>query len=239
MELYKFRQSKRKFVPGAQRHVRLTRYDAAPSTSVRIVPEAISSLPSEPEKAMEALVWAFAHSPTAESVNLSQAMESFMEDNDDNEDKDKSIIDRLMDVATTAVGEMAKAALPIGQMTNGQSLVGDASIAPEAIPAPTGKPARKKRSAESYRANRRVAAARARSAKALARETARKKVAKKAVKKKAEKKSAPKKTVKKAAKQSKSSKSPEKTKSPRKKAAKKEKSAAPKKSTKKSKRSKR
>jgi hypothetical protein len=76
-------------------------------------------------------------------------MESFMYDN---EDKDKSVIDKLMDVVTTGVSEMAKAALPSGQMTNGQLLVGDASIAPEAIPAPTAKPARKKRAAAPYRA---------------------------------------------------------------------------------------
>jgi len=124
-----------------------------------------------------------------------------MYDNDDNEDKDKSVIDKLMDVVTTGVSEMAKAALPSGQMTNGQLLVGDASIAPEAIPAPTAKPARKKRAAAPYRANRRVAAATARTAKAPARETARKKTVKKAAKKIAAKKSAPKKTVKKAAKQ--------------------------------------
>jgi hypothetical protein len=56
-------------------------------------------------------------------------MESFMDDKDDN---DKSVIDKLMDVVTTSASEVAKAALPNGQMTNGL-LVGSAAIAPEAI----------------------------------------------------------------------------------------------------------
>ena len=50
--------------------------------------------------------------------------------NDNDEDKDKSVIDKLMDVVTTGVSEMAKAALPSSQLTNGQLLVGHASVAP-------------------------------------------------------------------------------------------------------------
>jgi hypothetical protein len=183
----------------------------------------------------------FAHIPTAESVSLSGATESFMDDNDNSDDKDKSVIDKLMDVVTTGVSEVAKAALPTGQMTNGQLLVGDAAIAPEAIPAPTEKPARKKRAAAPFRANRRAAAARARTAKAPDREAAPKKTVEKAAKKTAAKKPAPKKTVNKAAEQSKSTKAPKNTakKSVPKNTAKKAKKAAPKKSTKKSKKSKR
>ena len=57
-----------------------------------------------------------------------------MYDNDDNEDKDKSVIDKLMDVVTTGVSEMAKAALPSGQMTNGQLLVDDAALRQRPFP---------------------------------------------------------------------------------------------------------
>jgi len=85
---------------------------------------------------------------------------------DDNDDTDKSVIDKLMEVVTTGVSGMAKAALTTAQKTNGQLLAGDAAIKPEAIPAPTAKAARKKRAA-AYRANKRVAAARARNSKLL------------------------------------------------------------------------
>lgn len=130
---------------------------------------------------------------------------------DDNDDTDKSVIDKLMEVVTTGVSGMAKAALTTAQKTNGQLLAGDAAIKPEAIPASTAKAARKKRAAAPYRANKRVAAARARNSKAPAVETAPKKTVKKAVQKGAAKKSAPKKTASKTAKQSKSTKPPKNT----------------------------
>ena len=79
-----------------------------------------------------------------------------MDGDDDNDDNGKSVIDKLIDVVTNSASEVTKAALPSGQMTNGL-LIGDAAIAPEAIPVPTARPARKKRAAAPYRANKRVA----------------------------------------------------------------------------------
>ena len=72
---------------------------------------------------------------------------------DDKDDNEKSVVDKLIETVTGTVSEVAKAALPNGQMTNGKLLAGDAAIAPEAIPVPTANPTRRKRAAAPYRAN--------------------------------------------------------------------------------------
>jgi hypothetical protein len=131
------------------------------------------------------------------------------------DDKDKSVIEKLVDTVSNVVGETVRAAvLPtrdteaeaVAEKTNEQMLVGDAAIAPEAIPALIApqKTALKKRVAP-QRANKRAAkAANARSTKAPAKKSS-KKTVKKSAPKKATKKSA-KKTAKKSAKKKKKSK---------------------------------
>jgi pantothenate synthetase len=129
-------------------------------------------------------------------------MEGIMDD----DEKEKSVIGKMVDGVTSAVGDAVKAVMPIAkpdteeiaERTNEQMLIGDAAIAPEAIPAPIApvKTVRRKRTAPS-RANKRVAAA----AKAKATQSpAKKAAAKKAAPKKTVKKSAPKKAAKKSAK---------------------------------------
>jgi hypothetical protein len=64
------------------------------------------------------------------------------------DDKDKSVIGKLMDIVSSAVGGAVKAAVmpttdteekadAVAEKTNEQMFLGDAAIAPEAIPAPT------------------------------------------------------------------------------------------------------
>lgn len=120
---------------------------------------------------------------------------------DENDAHKKSVIDKLMDVGTTVVSEVAKAALPTGQRLMGSCWWrrGDCARGHSRT---DRKPARNKRLAAPYRANRRVAAARARTEEAPAVETAPKKTAKKAAQKAAVKRPAPKKKVRKTAKQS-------------------------------------
>ena len=72
------------------------------------------------------------------------------------DDKDTSSFDTMVQTATNAIGEAAKSAVvptqatkeeALAEQTNEQMLVGDAAIAPEAVPAPTApkKSAAKKR----------------------------------------------------------------------------------------------
>ncbi|HEX2655429.1 MAG TPA: hypothetical protein VHN11_17495 [Xanthobacteraceae bacterium] len=118
------------------------------------------------------------------------------------DDKVKSVIDKLIDTVTGTVSEVAKAALANGKMTK-KKLHVDVAIGPKAEPAPQApsrKTRRMKRTAPSYRANKRVAAARGRTAKASAKKTVAAKNSPKRPVKKTEKKSAPKKTAAKKAK---------------------------------------
>jgi hypothetical protein len=78
------------------------------------------------------------------------------------DDKEKSVVARIIDSMSDAVGIFAKAAVTptvdphpeaVAEKTNEQTLLrGDAAIAPEAIPAPTPK-----KRAATKRANKRVA----------------------------------------------------------------------------------
>jgi hypothetical protein len=60
------------------------------------------------------------------------------------DDKNKSVIDKIVDSVSNAVGSTAKSAVTptdtgaedLAERTNEQMLVGDAAIAPEAVPAP-------------------------------------------------------------------------------------------------------
>jgi hypothetical protein len=71
------------------------------------------------------------------------------------DDKDKSVIGKLVDTVTSAVGGVVKAAVmpthdtdaeAVAEKTNEQMFLGDAAIAPEAIPAPTAPKTIAKRS---------------------------------------------------------------------------------------------
>jgi hypothetical protein len=134
------------------------------------------------------------------------------------DDKEKSVIDKVVDAVTSSVGEVVKAAVPtpkqdkeeLAEPPTEQMLVGDAAIAPEAIPAPIApmKTVRNKRTVPK-KTNKRAAAAKAKSTKSPAKKSA----AKNSVPKKMAKKSAPKKvarramkSVKKAARKKKQSK---------------------------------
>jgi hypothetical protein len=108
------------------------------------------------------------------------------------DDKDKSAIDKLMDIVTGAVGETVKSAVmptrdteaeALAEKTNEQMLLGDAAIAPEAVPAPV---ASKKRSAAPKKSAKQVARPAAKTPKKTAKKVA-KKAAKKSSKKSAKK----------------------------------------------------
>ena len=135
------------------------------------------------------------------------------------DDKDKSVIEKLVDTVSNVVGETVRAAvLPTRDMeaeaaaekTNEQMLVGDAAIAPEAIPALIApqKTAVKKRVAP-QKANKRAAkAVNKRRKKSAAKKASKTTVAKKTKKaaNKGVKKTLAKKSVKKSAKKKKKSK---------------------------------
>jgi len=118
----------------------------------------------------------------------------------DDDEKEKSVVGKMVEGVTSAVGDAVKAVLPtpkpdteeIAEGTNEQMLIGDAAIAPEAIfaPIPPIETVSKKRTAP-RRSNKRVAAA----AKAKATKSSAKKAA---AKNAAAKKAAANKTVKKA-----------------------------------------
>ena len=129
------------------------------------------------------------------------------------DDKDKSSFDNMVEIATSAVGEAAKSPVVPTQdtkeeapaeQTNEQMLVGDAAIAPEAVPAPiapekTSVKKRKKKSAK------RVAQLAKTSAK-KSKKAPPKKAAKKSTKKSKTQSAVTKKTAKKVAKKKKAKK---------------------------------
>jgi hypothetical protein len=144
-------------------------------------------------------------------------MEGIMDD----DDKEKSVIGKVVDAVTSSVGDAVKVVMPtpkpdteeIAERTNEQMLVGDAAIAPEAVPALIApkKTAVKKRVGP-QRANKRTAkAVKKRRKKSAAKKASKTTVAKKAKKaankgvKKTSAKQSVKKSVKKSAKKKKKS----------------------------------
>jgi hypothetical protein len=129
------------------------------------------------------------------------------------DDKDKSKFDEMVQTATSGIGEAAKSAvLPtqdteeeaLAEQTNEQMLVGDAAIAPEAVPAPiapkkTTAKKRKKKSAKQLAQPARKSAKKSKKAppKKAAKKSTKKSKTQSAVKKKTAKKIAKKKKAKK------------------------------------------
>ena len=130
------------------------------------------------------------------------------------DDKDTSSFDTMVQTATSAIGEAAKSAVvptqetkeeALAEQTNEQMLVGDAAIAPEAVPAPTApkKTAAKKRKKKPAKQVAQLAKKSAKKSKKAppkktAKKSAKKSETKSAVKKKTAKKVAKKKNAKKA-----------------------------------------
>jgi hypothetical protein len=128
------------------------------------------------------------------------------------DDKDKSVIENLVDMVKSKVGEAVKNAVMPSQdpeeealAKNQQMLVGDAAIAPEAMPSLALYPPKKR--AAPKRGNKRVAKAAKKSPAKAAKKSKARKSTKKVMPKKKKSKAAPKKTAKKVAKKKKAKKS--------------------------------